>query len=194
MSQYFSTDDAYGKANASLTLLPITKAVRAVLVGCLIAVPMTTALISSSAYAQQSNTRSYAISPAALGTALSKFAAEADITLSFDAEQTRGKQSTGLSGQYSVEAGLRALLVGSGLQAVHLQNGNYVLRESVEGQSRVSDAVLPAVTVAGTHTGDLPPAYAGGQIARGGSLGLMGNTDVVDSPFSQSSFTAELMF
>ena len=193
MSQHFSPHGVYGNHNASPYLHPAAKAARAVLVGCLIAVPMTTMLAVSEAYAQQSVVRSYVIAPSALGTALSNFAAAADITLSFDADQTRGKQSAGLTGQYSVEAGLRALLVGSGLQAVHLQNGNYVLRESVERQSTTADAVLPAVTVAAKQMGDLPPAYAGGQIARGGSLGLMGNTDVVDSPFSQTSFTAELI-
>lgn len=193
MSQHFPPHGVYGNHNASPNLHPAAKAVRAVLVGCLIAVPITTVLAVSEAHAQQSVVRSFVIAPSALGTALSNFAAAADITLSFDANQTRGKQSAGLTGQYSVEAGLRALLVGSGLQAVHLQNGNYVLRESVEGQSVVDDTVLPAVTVAAKQIGDLPTAYIGGQVARGGSLGMLGNTDFMDTPFNQTSYTSALI-
>ncbi len=33
------------------------------------------------------------------------------------------------------------------------------------------------------------PAYAGGQVARGGRLGLLGNTETMKSPFSVSSYT-----
>ncbi|WP_268622237.1 TonB-dependent receptor plug domain-containing protein, partial [Escherichia coli] len=36
-----------------------------------------------------------------------------------------------------------------------------------------------------------PEAYAGGQVARGGHLGLLGNTDYMDTPFSIASYTAQ---
>jgi iron complex outermembrane receptor protein len=39
--------------------------------------------------------------------------------------------------------------------------------------------------------GALPPVYAGGQVATGGSLGLLGNRSVMDTPFSQTSYTAQ---
>lgn len=35
--------------------------------------------------------------------------------------------------------------------------------------------------------GALPPVYAGGQVARGGQLGMLGNQDIMDVPFSMSS-------
>lgn len=38
-----------------------------------------------------------------------------------------------------------------------------------------------------------PPVYAGGQVARGAKTGILGNTDIMDSPFSTTSYTAELM-
>lgn len=52
---------------------------------------------------------------------------------------------------------------------------------------------LPTVTVTGREAtqSDLPPVYAGGQVARGGSLGLLGNRDYMDTPFSISSYTAQ---
>ena len=39
----------------------------------------------------------------------------------------------------------------------------------------------------------LPDAYAGGQVARGGRMGMLGNLDMMDAPFNLSSFTQELI-
>lgn len=50
---------------------------------------------------------------------------------------------------------------------------------------------LPAVIVSGERTDGLPRPYAGGQAARGGRLGLLGNTDTMKAPFSVSSYTAQ---
>ncbi|HEY0220384.1 MAG TPA: TonB-dependent siderophore receptor [Afipia sp.] len=37
----------------------------------------------------------------------------------------------------------------------------------------------------------MPAPYAGGQVARGGQVGLLGNRDVMNMPFSQTSYTAQ---
>ena len=39
--------------------------------------------------------------------------------------------------------------------------------------------------------GPPPPAYAGGQVATGGKVGLLGNKSVFDTPYSFTSFTAQ---
>ncbi len=39
--------------------------------------------------------------------------------------------------------------------------------------------------------GELPPAYAGGQVARGGELGFLGNKSLLDAPFSLTSYTLQ---
>jgi len=39
----------------------------------------------------------------------------------------------------------------------------------------------------------LPPVYAGGQVARGGQLGVLGNQDMMDVPFSAASYTEQLI-
>lgn len=52
---------------------------------------------------------------------------------------------------------------------------------------------VPYVTPSTGTLGALPAPYAGGQVASGGSLGLLGNRGVMDSPFSQTSYTAELI-
>ena len=38
-----------------------------------------------------------------------------------------------------------------------------------------------------------PSAYAGGQVARGGQAGILGNLDGMSSPFTLTSFTAKLI-
>lgn len=38
----------------------------------------------------------------------------------------------------------------------------------------------------------LPPEYPGGQVATGGQLGLLGNRDIMDTPFNTSNFTARM--
>jgi iron complex outermembrane receptor protein len=52
----------------------------------------------------------------------------------------------------------------------------------------------PVATVVVSASADasaqgLPAAYAGGQVARGGRLGLLGNVDIMDAPFSSTNYT-----
>lgn len=52
---------------------------------------------------------------------------------------------------------------------------------------------LPEVTVKSEvdDTGELPKAYAGGQVAKGGKVGLLGNKDVLDTPFNVTNYTSQ---
>lgn len=52
---------------------------------------------------------------------------------------------------------------------------------------------VPYVAPATGNLGIPPAPYAGGQVASGGSLGLLGNRGVMDTPFNQTSYTAELI-
>jgi iron complex outermembrane recepter protein len=52
---------------------------------------------------------------------------------------------------------------------------------------------VPYVTPSTGTLGSPPAPYAGGQVATGGSLGLLGNRSVMDTPFNQTSYTAELI-
>jgi iron complex outermembrane receptor protein len=53
--------------------------------------------------------------------------------------------------------------------------------------------IIMAVLAQLPTPGQLPEPYAGGQVARGGGLGLLGYRDVMDTPFNQTSYTARLM-
>lgn len=41
--------------------------------------------------------------------------------------------------------------------------------------------------------GALPAAFAGGQVARGGQMGVLGNQDYMDVPFTMTSYTSQLI-
>jgi iron complex outermembrane receptor protein len=57
------------------------------------------------------------------------------------------------------------------------------------------EVTLPTVTVSGESVveGELSAPYAGGKVARGGRVGMLGNKDVLDTPFNQTSYTQEFI-
>ncbi len=66
------------------------------------------------------------------------------------------------------------------------------LAQAQSSTAAESAETLPEVTVRAETTPDQPPpAYAGGQVARGGRLGILGNQDMMDVPFSITAYTAE---
>ncbi|WP_407524232.1 TonB-dependent receptor [Methylobacterium oryzisoli] len=63
-----------------------------------------------------------------------------------------------------------------------------------EDGGRGSEIRLDEISVDGTATPrGVMPAYAGGQVAQGGRLGLLGNTETRKSPFSVSSYTEKFI-
>jgi iron complex outermembrane receptor protein len=52
---------------------------------------------------------------------------------------------------------------------------------------------VPFVTPSTGTLGAPPAPYAGGQVATGGGLGLLGNRSVMDTPFNQTNYTAQLI-
>lgn len=84
------------------------------------------AAISSQPLLAQQQSQAYNIPAGALGEALSLYARQSGIAISFDANQVRGLSSPGLQGDYDVSTGFARLLQDSGLQAVAGADG-YVL-------------------------------------------------------------------
>lgn len=92
----------------------------------------------------------------------------------------------------STHAAFGALKRRSGLAA--LIAGLMCLPLAVAAQTEESDEDREAVdeiVVVGSQV-SLTRAYAGGQVARGGRAGLLGNLDFMDTPFSSTNFTADL--
>ena len=68
--------------------------------------------------------------------------------------------------------------------------------QTADNTAKADDQALPTVTVnasADASAGGLPEAFAGGQVARGGRTGVLGNLDFLDSPIKITSYTQELI-
>lgn len=130
-----------------------------------------------------------------LNAALLTFARTAGLQLAYDSQWVAGKRSAPLSGTLTVSQGLSRLLSGTGLTFRYTGTDSVALDKLPESSGALT---LDPVAVEGrtpapaqAQLGDPPPAYAGGQVARGGKVGMLGNRDFMDTPFSTTAYTAE---
>lgn len=140
----------------------------------------------------------FAIPPGPLAPALVAFGRQAGLQVSFDPTVAAGAASPGVTGTLPPEMALRRLLAGTGTIA-RFQEGGTVVVERAAQDSNAGGVVLNPITVeAGRGApstaaiGEPSPTFAGGQVGRGGRVGLLGNRDLFDTPFSTQSFTEEL--
>src|SRR5690606_8029210 len=92
----------------------------------------------------------------------------------FSQDVVAGMSAPAVSGSLAPEEALRRLLDGTGIQ--YRRSGNDVTL-SHPGPDSVAE--LAPVTVSAGILGELSAPYAGGQLATGGSLGLLGAEDVM---------------
>lgn len=88
-------------------------------------------------------------------------------------------------------AQVAAFLVAGGL----LPSGGWAQTEPGAGEAPV-EASLPEVRVSASADASaqgLSPAYPGGQVARGGRVGLLGTLNHLESPFAVTAYTNELI-
>ncbi|WP_369300999.1 TonB-dependent siderophore receptor [Pseudomonas sp. N2-5-1-1] len=139
-------------------------------------------------YAEDSSARrSYQVPAGSLSAALTRFAGLSGVNLSVDPALVSGRSSSGLAGEYGVEEGFAYLLQGSGLQLQPMGEQAYRLVPVPEGSS-LQLAPTSIIGSAGQEGGD---TYAGGQVARRGSQGLLGSRDFMETPFSMTTYTEE---
>ncbi|HBC08147.1 MAG TPA: TonB-dependent siderophore receptor [Rhodospirillaceae bacterium] len=131
-----------------------------------------------------------------LGAAIDAFIAATGWQVGYTAEVTRDRNSPGATGSLTPTAALTRLLSGTGV-TYRLTGARTV---ALDGPQASGERItLGTVAVEGrgiprqSEIGNLPPAYAGGQVARGGKLGMLGNRDIMDTPFNQTSYTAKLI-
>jgi|GEM_PF-3990 len=138
---------------------------------------------------KKSNTRHYDIPAGPLNTVLTRFISEAGIFFAGSTELAKGRHSSGVRGNLSIRKALDTLLIGTDLEAIRNTQGQYMLRPA-----NAQTLTLPAMTISAEAEKDaLPPPYAGGQVARGGRLGMLGNKDVMDTPFNITNYTSQLI-
>ncbi|WP_426200703.1 TonB-dependent receptor [Pseudomonas sp. TWP3-1] len=131
--------------------------------------------------------RSYQVPAGSLSTALTRFAGLAGVNLSVDPALVSGRNSNGLTGECGVEEGFARLLLGSGLQLQAVGEQAYILLPAPEGGS----LQLAPTSILGANDAGSGDVYAGGQVARRGSQGLLGSRDFMETPFSMTTYTSE---
>jgi len=134
--------------------------------------------------------RGYDIPAGPLEDALNRFGRESGTLLSFPTELTAGLRTPGLHGRYPVQAGLDALLAGSGLRAVRLENGSYTLQR-VPRPTATGDAVLPVVKVQGTAFADGVTEGSGSYTAASASTATKLDLSLRETPQSITVVTRQ---
>lgn len=135
-----------------------------------------------------------------LNAALLAFASRAGLQIFYDVQRVQGLRSAPLVGSFTPQQGLAQLLSGTGI-AFRFTGPNSVSLDvpgaSGPGASGTGALQLDPVKVQGQDVppqamiDNLPPAYAGGQVARGGQVGLLGNRDFMDAPFDMTTYTSQ---
>ncbi|GAB6406997.1 TonB-dependent siderophore receptor [Pseudomonas sp. MHK4] len=146
-------------------------------------------MLITHAWAEDATRRSYQVPAGSLSDALTRFAGLAGVNLSVDPALVSGRSSAGLSGDYGVEEGFVRLLQNSGLQLQPVGEQAYILIPVPSGSSLQLGATSIYATADTAH-GD---PYVGGQVARRGSQGLLGSKDFMETPFSETTYTSELV-
>ncbi|MBN9147941.1 MULTISPECIES: TonB-dependent receptor [unclassified Nitrobacter] len=142
------------------------------------------------------------VAAGSLESGLLSLGRQTNLRMLYPSNLTAGKRTAGVSGQVSPQQAVTQLLAGTGLRA------SFTGRNTVQvfdPSTPVAGGALPAgaialdtIDVQGANNpnaliGNLPPEYAGGQVARGGQLGILGNRDLMDTPFSQTNYTSKTM-
>ncbi|MPY69298.1 MAG: TonB-dependent siderophore receptor [Alphaproteobacteria bacterium] len=160
-----------------------------------IAVPLDAAALQQ---AQAENALRFDIPAQPLPEALTAFGRQSGWQLTYPSPLAQGQRSRAVSGRHTPAEALNILLGGTGI-TWRPAGDRAVTLTRIEDESGAM--TLNPITVEGrasTHQaeiGNLPPVLEGtaGQIARGGKLGVLGNKDMMDTPFSQTSFTAKFI-
>jgi iron complex outermembrane receptor protein len=125
-----------------------------------------------------------------LDQALQALARQSGAQIFFVTELAARHRAPALKGQLTLRDALQRLTAESGLVVRARGPNTYTLERPEDLGAR--SATLDTVTVTATAE-TLPAAYAGGQVATGGRLGLLGNVDTLETPFSVMRYTSELV-
>ncbi|PMY38625.1 TonB-dependent siderophore receptor [Pseudomonas sp. GW456-L14] len=146
-------------------------------------------LFIQASWADDAARRSYQVPAGPLSAALTRFAGLAGVNLSVDPQLVSGRNSGGLSGEYGVEEGFARLLQGSGLQLQPVGEQAYILTPAPQGSS----LQLAPTSILGASGATDSDVFAGGQVARRGSQGLLGSKDFMETPFSMTTYTSDVV-
>lgn len=135
----------------------------------------------------------FSIPAESLSDALIAFGRQAGVQVTVDSNIAKGIRTNAVSGKMTWPQAIQKMLGGTGLS--YRLNGRMI----VVGNEGASPIMLGPVRVGGTALpttamiGNLTPVLSGGEVADGGQLGILGNRSIMDTPFNQTSYTAEFI-
>jgi iron complex outermembrane receptor protein len=147
----------------------------------------------------QATARNFNIAPQPLASALREFANQSGMQLAYRTTELRGMNSPGFQGSASNTQALARLLAGTGV-SYNMSGANTV---TIQRSAATAGGPMPAgaisldtIDVQGAGNpnaliGPPPAPYAGGQVARGSRMGVLGNMDFMSTPFNATSFTKD---
>lgn len=166
------------------------------LVGASLGVPAMAQQAPGSAQPAQA-THSFNIPPQSLTDGLTLFGQQSGWQVSVHGDLIRGVSTQGVSGTLTPERALQKLLAGTGFSYTISDGNTVTLQRPMQRGDASSNAIkLEPVKVEGhagppsqATIGNLPPEYPGGQVASGTRVGLLGNKDLMDTPFNTIGYT-----
>lgn len=173
-----------------------THSLCAIALACAASLALLAASRDASAQAQPSATATpmhVTLPEQSLAQTLNALSRQSGVAIGAEGSLLAGKMAPALQGSLTLQQALDRALSGSGLVSVRSGPATVSIQRQADSSSKAS--TLPAVTVTAeaNPSSDLPKPYAGGQVARGGHVGLLGSKDMLDTPFSATQYTAQLI-
>jgi iron complex outermembrane receptor protein len=132
-----------------------------------------------------------------LATAIADVGAASGWRIAYPFTLPAGSRSQALAGTMTPPEAIGRLLAGTGVRYRVLADRSIVLVDPSQPTASESGTPLgatelqPIVLQGEGPLGTPPVPYAGGQVATGARLGILGNRDVMDTPFNVTSYTAK---
>ncbi|EEF23510.1 conserved hypothetical protein, partial [Ricinus communis] len=151
-----------------------------------------TTVYSNTAYAEAQQVFDFKLPAGKLEDALNALAKQSAITLTFDANQVKGKTVPAITQLLTREQALQLLLKDTALEAKPTNGAIIIVPRPIAAHTDT----LPEVSVSASRsrtTNTLPQPFAGGQVAKASRMGILGNVDIFETPFSTQSYTEEFV-
>lgn len=151
-----------------------------------------TTVYSNTAYAEEHQVFDFKLPAGKLEDALNALAKQSAITLTFDANQVKGKTVPAIKQLLTREQALQLLLKDTALEAKTTNGAIIIVPRPIAAHTDT----LPEVSVSASRsrtTNTLPQPFAGGQVAKASRMGILGNVDIFETPFSTQSYTEEFV-
>lgn len=132
-----------------------------------------------------------------LRAAINAFTRSTGWEVGFTSQAIAGKRSSAVDGTLRPGEALEALLAGTGLSVSISGPTTAAIVDpppvSDGASSEGGSIALDTISVEGEaiDNWNAPPSYAGGQVATGAKLGILGNTSVMDAPFNITAYTSK---